>query len=87
MVFAFFVAAFLLYHFMVFRVNKHLAPDEKFSYPLPPGQLNQLTALYKSLYPKSIVYHLTLVSAITMILLAIAFTALRIWNYAEGYQP
>jgi hypothetical protein len=87
LVFAFFLAAFLLYHLMVFRVNKHLTPGEKFLYPLPLGQMNQLTTLYKSLYPKSIVYHLTLVSAVTMMLLAIAFVALRIWRYAEGNLP
>jgi hypothetical protein len=67
-------------------VNKHLAPGEKFPY-LPPGQLNQVATLYKSLYPKSIVYHLTMVCAVTMVLLAIAFTALRILNYADGKLP
>ena len=84
MVFVFFLAAFLLYHLMVFRVNRQLAPGEKFPYPLPLGQMNQLTTLYKSLYPKSIVYHFTLVCAVTMMLLVIAFVAFRIWSYAEG---
>jgi hypothetical protein len=87
MIFVFFFAAFVTYHIMLFRVNKHLAPSEKFPFPLLLGQMNRLTTLYKSLYPKSIVYRLTLVCAITMMVLAIAFTALRIWNYAEGYKP
>jgi hypothetical protein len=59
--FVFFIAAFCLYHFMLFQVNKHLALDEKFPHSLLFGQRDELSAMYKSLYPKSIVYQLTLV--------------------------
>jgi hypothetical protein len=74
---AFAAAAFLIYNFMVFRVNKNLAPGEKFRHSHPFGQLNPLVALYKSLYPKSIVNQLPLACAVTMMLLAIAFVVFR----------
>jgi hypothetical protein len=85
--FAFFIAAFCLYHFMVFRVNKHLALGEKFPHSLSFGQRDELSALYKSLYPKSILYHLSFVCAVTMILLAVAFVSFRVWSLLEGKLP
>jgi hypothetical protein len=85
--FAFFIAAFCLYHLIVFRVNKHLAPGEKFPHSLSFGQRNELSSLYKSLYPNNMIYQLTLTCAVTMMLLAIAFVAFRIWSYAEGKLP
>jgi len=84
---AFFIAAFCLYHLMVFRVNKHLAPGEKFPHSLSFGQRNELGPLYKSLYPKSAIYQLTLSCAVTMIVLAIAFVCFRVWSVAEGKIP
>lgn len=69
---------------MVFRVNKHLGWGEKFPHSLSFGQPNELGELYKSLYPKSAIYQLTLVSAVTMILLAIAFVCFRIWSFTQG---
>jgi hypothetical protein len=87
MFFVFSATAFLLYHLMVFRVNKHLAPGEKFPHSLSFGQRNRLATLYKSLYPKSIVYQLTLVCAITTMLTAIAFVSFRVWSYAQGKLP
>jgi tellurite resistance protein TehA-like permease len=85
--FAFFIAAFCLYHFMVFRVNKHLPADEKFPHSLSLGQPNELGALYKSLYPRSAIYQLTLTCAITMVVLAVAFACFRVWSAAEGKLP
>ena len=72
---------------MVFRVNKHLAADEKFPHSLSFGQRSELGALYKSLYPKSAIYQLTLTCAISMILLAVAFVCFRIWSAVEGKMP
>ncbi len=84
---AFFIAAFCLYHLMVFRVNKHLATDEKFPHSLSFGQRNELGPLYKSLYPKSAIYQLTVSCAVTIILVAIAFVCFRVWSLAEGKLP
>jgi hypothetical protein len=81
---AFYLAAFFLYHFMVFRVNKNLAPGEKIPHSLTFGQRDRLGKEYKALYPRSVVYELTLISAITLIVLAITFTGLRIWDAANG---
>ena len=85
--FVFFIATFSLYHLMVFRVNKHLALGEKFPHSMSFGQREDLKSLYKSLYPKSIIYQLVLTCAVTMILLAIAFVCFRVWSYAEGKLP
>jgi hypothetical protein len=85
--FAFFIAAFSLYHLMVSRVNKRLALGQKFPHSLSFGQREDLRSLYASLYPKSLVYQLTLVCAFTMILIAVAFVCFRIWSAAEGKLP
>jgi hypothetical protein len=85
--FVFFIAAFSLYHVIVFRVNKHLALGEKFPHSLSFGQREDLRSLYKSLYPNSIIYKLVLICAVTMTLLAITFAAFRIWSYAAGKLP
>jgi len=81
---AFFFAAFFLYHFLVFRVNKHLASGEKFPHSLSFGQRDQLRDLYTSLYPRSPLYDFTSISAIALILLALAFVAFRIWDVTKG---
>jgi hypothetical protein len=51
--FAFFLTAFFLYHFMVFRVNKNLSPDERIPHSLTFGQRDRLAIEYKSQYPRS----------------------------------
>jgi len=84
---AFFIAAFCLYHLMVFRVNKHLAMGEKFPHSLSFGKRNELGPIYKYLHPNSAIYQLTLSYAVTMILLAIAFVCFRVWSFAHGKLP
>jgi len=81
---AFFFAAFFLYHFMVFRVNKYLAFGEKFAHSLSFGQRNQLPDLYTSLYPRSPLYHFTVISAIALILLALTIVGFRVWDVTKG---
>jgi len=76
----FFFAAFFLYHFMVFKVNQHLDPGEKFPHSMSFGQREQLRDLYKSLYPRSPVYQFTMSCAIALLLLAVAFAAYRFWD-------
>jgi hypothetical protein len=81
---AFAFTAFFLYHFMVFRVNKNLPPNERMPHSLTFGQRDRLATEYKSLYPKSMVYQLTLLCAVTLIALAAVFAGLRIWGAATG---
>jgi hypothetical protein len=70
---AFYFAAFFLYHFMVFRVNKNLPPGERIPHSLTFGQRDRLGTEYKALYPRSVVYQLTLLCAFTLIVLAAVF--------------
>ncbi len=81
---AFFFAAFSLYHFMVFRVNKHLEAGEKYPHSLSFGRRDQLRDLYTSLYPGSPLYRFTIISAIALILLALAFVGFRVWDVTKG---
>jgi hypothetical protein len=81
---AFYFAAFFLYHFMVFRVNRFLTPGERIPHSLTFGQRDRLAAEYKSLYPTSIVYQLTLLCAFTLIVLAAVFAGFRIWAAVTG---
>ena len=69
---------------MVFRVNKNLAPNEQIPHSLTFGQRDRLAAEYKRLYPRSIVYQLTLLCAFTLIALALVFAGLRIWVAVTG---
>ena len=69
---------------MVFRVNRVLPPSERIPHSLTFGQRERLGAEYKSLYPRSIVYQLTLLCAFTLIALALVFAGLRIWVAVTG---
>jgi hypothetical protein len=82
--FAFYFTAFFLYHFMVFRVNKNLSPDERIPHSLTFGQRDRLRTEYQALYPRSGIYQMTLVCAVTLIVLAALFTGIRIWEAAAG---
>jgi hypothetical protein len=84
MCFAFYFVAFFLYHFMVFRVNKQLPPGERIPHSLTFGQRDRLAIEYRALYPRSIVYRLTLLCAVTLLVLAVAFASVRIWDAAQG---
>ena len=81
---AFYFAAFFLYHFMVFRVNRNLPPNERIPHSLTFGQRDRLATEYKSLYPRSIVYQLTLLCAVSLIVLAAVFAGMRVWEAATG---
>jgi len=81
---AFYFVALFLYHFMVFRVNKNLPPNERIPHSLTFGQRDRLATEYKSLYPRSMVYQLTLLCAVTLIALAAVFAGIRIWQAASG---
>jgi hypothetical protein len=82
--FAFYFAAFSLYHLMVLRVNKKLPPDERIPHSLTFGQRDRLRTEYKSFYPRSSVYQMTFVCALSLIVLAVLFAGIRIWEAAAG---
>jgi hypothetical protein len=81
---AFYFAALSLYHLMVFRVNKNLPFSERIPHSLAFGQRDRLAQEYRALYPRSILYQLTRLCAVTVFLLAVAFATLRIWDAARG---
>src|ERR1700674_1210396 len=81
---AFYFPAFFLYHFMVFRVNKNLPPNERIPHSLTFGQRDRLATEYKSLYPRSIIYQLTLFCPVSLIALAAVFAGRRMWEPAPG---
>ena len=70
---------------MVFRVNKNLPPNERIPYSLTFRQRDRLATEYKSQYPRSIVYQLTLLCAVTLIALAAVFAGIRIWEAADQF--
>ena len=69
---------------MVFRVNKNLPPNERIPHSLTFGQRDGLATEYKSQYPRSVVYQLTLLCAVTLIALAAVFAGIRVWEAATG---
>jgi hypothetical protein len=44
---------------------------------------NRVRSDYKRLYPRSSVYQLSLVCAVTVAAIALAFVALRVWEYTH----
>ena len=81
---AFYFAVFFLYHFMVFRVNSTLPPSSRIPHSLTFGHRDRLAKEYKALYPRSNIYQLTLVCAVTAFALAVAFAGFRVWEAASG---
>jgi hypothetical protein len=79
----FYLASFSLYHLMVFRVNKNLPLGEKIPHSLTFGHRERLGREYRALYPRSILYQLTLLCAVTVFVLAVAFAGFRIWDAAR----
>lgn len=80
---AFYLAAMFLYHFMVYRVNKHLAVGEKFPYSISFGERQQLRDLYRSLYPHSPIYQFTMTCAVMVLVLALALVGYRLWDFSR----
>jgi hypothetical protein len=81
---AFYLAAFGAYHLMVFKVNRCLPPDRRIPHYLSLGRWNRLAREYKGSYPRSSLYQFTLVCAVTGLIIAVAFTGFRVWEYAAG---
>ncbi len=87
LVLPFYFAAFGLYQFMVFSVNRRLPTSEKIPHSLFWRGWNRVRNDYKRLYPSSSVYQLSVTCAVTVAVIALAFIALRVWEYAHGRLP
>jgi len=77
----FYLPAFGLFQFMVFRVNSNLAPDRRIPHSLYWGGWGRLRAEYISLYPRSCIYQSTLWLHVTIVVLAGLFFTLRFWEF------
>ena len=80
----FYFVAFGLYQFMVFAVNKRLVASERIPHSLFWRGWNKVRNSYQRLYPKSCVYQLSVACAFTVAVIALAFVALRVWEYTHG---
>ena len=79
----FYFAAFGLYQFMIFAVNKRLPAPERIPHSLFWRGWSRVRDNYRMLYPRSSVYRLSLTCAVTVAAIALAFVALRVWEYAH----
>jgi len=89
------LVASALYHFMIFSVNTRLPISER----IPHVQLwrgwdrvkdprwDRVKDHFNNLHPKSIVYPVTVTCALAAVLMAMAFVAVRFWDYAQGRLP
>lgn len=84
LILALYFPAFGLYHLMVYRVNREQPPDRRIPHSLLGGNWNRLRTEYKSFYPRSILYQLTLSCAVSVLILAVALVAFRFWEYTSG---
>jgi hypothetical protein len=80
----FYLPTFALYHFMIFRVNRHLDPDHRIRHSISWGAPTKLEKLYRGFYPRSSLYSFTRSSAVILLILALAMVALRAWDYVVG---
>lgn len=80
-------AALGLYHFMIFRVNQKAAASERIPHSLFWRRWSRVKDNYRSFYPGSSVYRLSLACSVAVAAIAIAFVALRIWEYGRHPLP
>jgi len=83
----FYFAAFGLYQFMVFAVNRPLPTSEKIPHSLFWRGWNRVREDYGGLYPRSLVYQLAVACAATTAVIAVALVVLRWWEYTHGQLP
>jgi ABC-type maltose transport system permease subunit len=83
----FYLVAFGLYHFMVLAVNNRLSASDKIPHSLFWRGWSRVRSDYKRFYPNSFVYQLSVVCAVTVAAIAVAFLALRVWEYTHGRLP
>ena len=84
------VAAFTLlarafHELMVFRVNRHLPPNQRIPhFPFSSFGWSKLGEAYRELYPRSILYKLMLQCYVVILILACALVTLSIWGFVGG---
>ncbi len=83
----FYFAAFGLYQFMVFAVNRRLPASEKIPHSLFWRGWRRVRDTYRGFYPRSIIYQLSLACAVTTAAIAVGFVALRVYEYTHGRLP
>ncbi len=77
----FYLVAFGLYQLMVFKLNRFRRPDSKIPHRLFWGGWKLVETEYKTAYPKSSVYQLSLSSAVSALVIGLGLAVLRIWEY------
>ena len=82
-----YLVALGLYHYMVFAVNRQRPVGGKIPHSLFLGQWHLVRDEYKSLNPRGFAYEFTLICAVTVLVFAIAFAVLRVWEYTSGRLP
>ncbi len=92
----FWFALFGLYHFMIYAVNKRLPVSNRIPHVrvsrgglwLSHGfQWTRVRNDYKRLYPRSFINQVTVGCIASIVVIAIAFVAFRIWEYTHGRLP
>lgn len=70
-----------LYHLMVYKVNKVLSYSDRIPHSLHWGGWKRLGKLYKTSYPRSSLYLVTLVLATCCLTVAIVAAGILWWQY------
>ncbi len=81
---AFYLPAYGLFQWMVYKVNRNLPPDRRISHSLYFGGWKRLAREYKSFYPRSFLYQFTVTCAVTCLIIAVGLAGFRAWEYATG---
>jgi hypothetical protein len=77
----FYFATYGLYQFTVSAVNRQLVASERIPHSLFWRGWNLVRDNYKRFYPRSSIYQLSMVCAVTVAMIALAFVALSLWEY------
>jgi hypothetical protein len=81
---AFYLPAFGLFHFMIFRVNRQLPLARRIPHSLYWRGWGRLAKEYNEFYARSFLYQFTLTCAVTGLTIALGLAGFRIWEYAAG---
>lgn len=92
------VALWGMYHFMIFAVNRSLPTAKRIPHFRIYRQRGGLigshgfewkttTTEYKRLYPSSLINYVAVGCVAAIVVIAIAFVALRVWEYTLGRLP
>ena len=90
------LALFGLYHFMIYAVNKRLPVSTRIPHVrvfrgglwLSHGfEWKRVRNDYKRLYPSSLINHVVTGCIGSIVVIAIALVALRVWEYTHGRLP